>query len=153
MPLTHILTDTPLVAFAASTNLDRSHAFYGGMLGLRRVEATPFANVYEAAGAQLRVTAVVRVARADYTVLGWRVRDLDAALDALRARGVEFKRYRGVDQDPAGVWTAPGGSRIAWFEDPDGNTLSLQQPTGDGALDIPPARGAPRSARGRGAAE
>ncbi len=140
MTLADILTDTPLVAFAASTNLDRSHGFYGGVLGLRRVEATPFANVYAAAGAQLRVTAVVRVARADYTVLGWSVRDLDAAVQALRARGVEFKRYRGVDQDADGVWTAPGGSRIVWFQDPDGNTLSLQQPAGASRADEARAR-------------
>jgi hypothetical protein len=49
------------------------------------------------------------------------------AIGALRARGVEFKRYDGLEQDEHGAWTAPGGSRIAWFADPDGNTLSLQQ--------------------------
>ena len=30
-------------------------------------------------------------------------------------------------QDAVGVWTAPGGSQVAWFHDPDGNTLSLTQ--------------------------
>ena len=68
-----------------------------------------------------------RVAGAVYTVLGWRVDDLDAALAELRSRGVELKRYEGLEQDESGAWTAPGGSRIAWFADPDGNTLSLQQ--------------------------
>ena len=53
--------------------------------------------------------------------------DLDAAVAALRARGVEPLRYAGLEQDESGGWTAPGGSRIAWFADPDGNTLSLQQ--------------------------
>ncbi len=47
---------------------------------------------------------------------------------ALRERGVEFNLYPAMEQEPDGVWTAPGGSRIAWFEDPDGNTLSLQEP-------------------------
>jgi catechol 2,3-dioxygenase-like lactoylglutathione lyase family enzyme len=123
-----ILTDTPLVAFVASTDLDRSHTFYGGVLGLRRVEATPFANVYAARGGHLRVTAVPRLTPAEYTVLGWQVPAIDATLDALAARGVAFKHYRGIDQDDTGTWTAPGGSRIAWFQDPDGNVLSLQQP-------------------------
>ena len=26
-----------------------------------------------------------------------------------------------------GIWTAPSGAKIAWFKDPDGNTLSLTQ--------------------------
>jgi catechol 2,3-dioxygenase-like lactoylglutathione lyase family enzyme len=126
-----ILTDTPVVAFVPSTDLARSHAFYGAVLGLRRVEATSFANLYAAGATQLRVTAVRRVAPAEYTVLGWQVGDLDAAMAALIARGVAFKRFRGLDQDAAGVWASPGGTRVAWFEDPDGNTLSLQQPSAD----------------------
>ena len=111
----------------ASADLERSEAFYGGVLGLELVDSTPFAKVFDAHGTQLRVTRVEAVAGAAYTVLGWRVDDLDAAVAALRARGVELKRYEGLEQDDRGAWTAPGGSRIAWFADPDGNTLSLQQ--------------------------
>lgn len=63
------------------------------------------------------------------------VSDLDAAqrfygdvvgLPLEDAAGVVFRRYDGMDQDERGIWTAPGGARIAWFGDPDGNTLSLQ---------------------------
>jgi predicted enzyme related to lactoylglutathione lyase len=60
-------------------------------------------------------------------VLGWIVSDIDAMIGRLAERGVQFKRYPGMEQDDAGIWVAPGGSRIAWFEDPDGNVLSLQQ--------------------------
>jgi catechol 2,3-dioxygenase-like lactoylglutathione lyase family enzyme len=125
-----MLSGASLVAFVATGDLERSHAFYGDVLGLRRVEAGAFANAYEGNGTALRVTLVDHVAAAPYTVLGWRVADLAAAMRALAARGVEFLRYPGLAQDDAGVWTAPGGSRIAWFADPDGNTLSLQQPPG-----------------------
>ena len=52
----------------------------------------------------------------------------EADLDDLARRGVAFERYDGLQQDAAGVWTAPGGARIAWFRDPDGNVLSLTQP-------------------------
>jgi hypothetical protein len=41
---------------------------------------------------------------------------------------VIFDRFEGVDQDEHGVWDAPGGARVAWFRDPDGNRLSLTQP-------------------------
>ena len=102
-----VLTDAPLVAFAATTDLGRAHAFYGEVLGLTHVETTPFATVYDAAGTSLRVTLVDRVAAAPYTVLGWTVADIAAAMDDLASRGVAFERYEGLDQDPAGVWTAP----------------------------------------------
>jgi catechol 2,3-dioxygenase-like lactoylglutathione lyase family enzyme len=116
-----------LVAFVGTTDLERAHAFYGGVLGLARVEASGFANAYEQEGTVLRVTLVREVHAAPYTVLGFTVSDLTAAMSALE---VEFKLFPGLEQDPDRVWTAPGGSRIAWFEDPDGNVLSLQQPPG-----------------------
>jgi catechol 2,3-dioxygenase-like lactoylglutathione lyase family enzyme len=113
-----------LVAFAATTDLERSHAFYGGVLGLERVEASAFANAYDVAGTQLRVTRVERVSPAPYTVLGFAVDDVVAELARL---GLEPRRYERLDQDAHGIWTAPSGHRVAWFSDPDGNTLSLSQ--------------------------
>jgi catechol 2,3-dioxygenase-like lactoylglutathione lyase family enzyme len=122
-----MLSSAPLVAFLATTDLDRSHGFYGDVLGLRRVEPSPFANVYDANGTTLRVTRVERLAVAPYTVLGWTVGDVHAAIDDLTRRGTTFEHIDGVDQDDSGVWTAPGGARIAWFNDPDGNLLSLTE--------------------------
>lgn len=75
----------------------------------------------------LRVTLADNVATPGYTVLGWRVDDLDRAVDLLASSGVTFNRYDGMDQDSAGVWTTPGGDRVAWFSDPDGNNLSVTQ--------------------------
>ena len=75
----------------------------------------------------LRVTAVPEVARGGYTVLGWRVADIAAAVRELTVRGVSFLRYDGMSQDEHGIWTTPNGARVAWFADPDGNTLSLTQ--------------------------
>jgi catechol 2,3-dioxygenase-like lactoylglutathione lyase family enzyme len=118
--------DGELVAFVPSTDLDRSARFYLDVLGLTAIEQTPFALAVDAGGTTLRVTQVDERADAPYTVLGWTVPDIDAAVDALRAKGVEFTRYDGMDQDAHDTWTAPGGARIAWFRDPDGNTLSLQ---------------------------
>jgi catechol 2,3-dioxygenase-like lactoylglutathione lyase family enzyme len=122
-----MLAGAELVAFVAARDLDVSARFYGDVLGLELVESTPFAKVFDARGTTLRVTRTDAPAAAAYTVLGWKVPDIEAAIGALRARGVEFKRYDGLEQDEHGAWTAPGGSRIAWFSDPDANTLSLQQ--------------------------
>jgi catechol 2,3-dioxygenase-like lactoylglutathione lyase family enzyme len=123
-----VLGDADLVAFVPSSDLEASGRFYGDVLGFRLLEATEIASAYDANGTQLRVTLVDRPARAPYTVLGWRVRDIVQTIRALRQAGVGFKRYEGMAQDDHDVWIAPGGSRIAWFADPDENILSLQQP-------------------------
>ncbi|MDQ6835449.1 MAG: VOC family protein [Actinomycetota bacterium] len=123
-----LLGDAELVAFVASRDLEASARFYGGVLGFGLLDASEFANAYDANGRPLRVTLVDRFAPAAHTVLGWRVRDIVATTRALREAGVAFKRYEGMAQDQHDVWVAPGGSRVAWFADPDGNVLSLQQP-------------------------
>ena len=122
-----MLESSDVVAFVGAADLARALAFYEGTLGLPMVERNDFACVFDANGTMLRVTAVPRVAPAGYTVLGWRVTDIGAVVAELTARGVTFSRYDGMDQDPSGVWTTPGGDKIAWFTDPDGNTLSLTQ--------------------------
>jgi catechol 2,3-dioxygenase-like lactoylglutathione lyase family enzyme len=125
--VTRILKSAELVAFVAARDLARSGHFYGDLLGLRLIESSDFANVYEIGGTQLRVTRVETPVAAPYTVLGWRVPDIAATVATLAAAGVQCNRYDGLQQDQHGIWTAPGGSLIAWFSDPDGNTLSLQQ--------------------------
>jgi predicted enzyme related to lactoylglutathione lyase len=122
-----MLESCDVVAFAAAADLDRACAFYEQVLGLRLVEHNDFACVFDAHGTMLRVTAVPKVAQPGYTVLGWSVPDITATVRDLVARGVTFLRYDIMDQDEDGIWAAPGGGRIAWFPDPDGNTLSLTQ--------------------------
>jgi catechol 2,3-dioxygenase-like lactoylglutathione lyase family enzyme len=121
-----VLDDAQVVAFVGVHDLDEAEQFYGGLLRLERLGARPFALVHRTATTQLRITAVEVVRPAPYTVLGWVVADLSREIDRLTAAGVGFNRYDGMDQDSRGVWTAPGGARVAWFDDPDGNTLSLQ---------------------------
>jgi catechol 2,3-dioxygenase-like lactoylglutathione lyase family enzyme len=124
-----MLGSSDLVAFAASADLSRARAFYEGVLGLPVLDQDDFACVFDANGTMLRVTAVREVSPAGYTVLGWRVADIEAAVRGLSARGVAFSRFDGMDQDDNGIWTSPGGAKVAWFTDPDGNLLSLTQAT------------------------
>jgi catechol 2,3-dioxygenase-like lactoylglutathione lyase family enzyme len=63
---------------------------------------------------------------ASYTILNFKVDDIEAAVDALAARGVEFARYDGMEQDERGIMRAEGPF-IAWFTDPAGNVLSVLQ--------------------------
>ena len=122
-----MLGSDQLVAFVGTADLARARAFYGETLGLTLVEDGPYACVFDAHGTPLRVTPVAEVAVAPYTVIGWVVRDIGATVGSLRARGVVFERFDGLDQDDRGVWTAPGGARVAWCKDPDGNMLSVTE--------------------------
>jgi hypothetical protein len=45
----------------------------------------------------------------------------------LAGRGANFMVSPAMTQDEFGIWTAPGGARVAWFKDPDGNTRSLTE--------------------------
>ena len=60
-------------------------------------------------------------------LLGWQVPDIVATVKALEKAGVKFERYSFMQQDERGIQTFPGGARVAWFQDPDGNILSLTQ--------------------------
>lgn len=122
-----MLESCDVIAFAGVADLDRARAFYEHVLGLPVTDCNDFACVFDAHGTMLRVTAVPKVAQPGYTVLGWKVPDITAVVRELAARGVMFLHYDMMDQDEDGIWTAPGGGRIAWFPDPDGNTLSLTQ--------------------------
>jgi siroheme synthase-like protein len=118
----------PLVAFIATRNPDQARQFYADRLGLPLTSnELPFALVFDANGIMLRVTVVNELTAAPYTVLGWSVRDIEGSVKSLQERGVRFERYPNMNQDELGIWTAPGGTRVAWFRDPDGNTLSLSQ--------------------------
>jgi catechol 2,3-dioxygenase-like lactoylglutathione lyase family enzyme len=122
-----MLQASEVIAFVASADLRQARAFYEQVLGLRVIEQNDFACVFDANGTMLRVTVVAEVARPGYTVLGWRVADIATTARGLAERGVVFLRYGGMDQDENGVWTTPGGDKIAWFADPGGNVLSLTQ--------------------------
>jgi catechol 2,3-dioxygenase-like lactoylglutathione lyase family enzyme len=122
-----MLGDAEITAFVATTDAERAKRFYCETLGLRLVADEEYALVLDANGTMLRVQKVEKLAPQPFTSLGWNVPDIAATIDALVASGVAFERYGFMEQDDRGVWTAPGGAKIAWFKDPDGNTLSIAE--------------------------
>lgn len=124
-----MLASAAVIGFVPSTDLERSQLFYGEVLGFTVEETTPFACVLRAGRTRtmIRLTRVDQLSPQPFTVLGWQVPDIRRAVRSLVERGVEFTRYPGIAQDADGVWTTPNGDSVAWFSDPDGNTLSLTQ--------------------------
>jgi len=122
-----MLESSSIIAFVPATDLARARGFYENTLGLRFVEQSDFACVFDANGTMLRITAVSKVANPGYTVLGFRVDDMEAVVHALTLNGLKFTQYDGMDQDQNGIWSTPGGDKVAWFTDPDGNNVSLTQ--------------------------
>ena len=120
-----MLADAQFIGFIPVRDLGPARAFYVGTLGLRVLDETPFALVLDAGGTMLRVTPVPEAPALPFTIAGWDVGDIAAVVRELAGRGVPFNRYDSLNQDELGIWTTPGGDRVAWFTDPDGNTLSL----------------------------
>lgn len=125
-----MLTHHTPSGFIAVNETDRAVAFYRDTLGLDYQGFDGFAHRFRAGPIRVRIVRPPQGAViADYTVFGWESADVEADVAALTARGVEFVRYPffGDAQDAQGIWAAPGGDKVAWFKDPDGNVLSLAQ--------------------------
>lgn len=127
MDQSSLLGNRKIVAFAPTVDAARAVEFYRDKLGLRLVSQDDFAATFDAHGTMLRVSSVPKpLTPQPFTILGWEVPDIAAAVQALTEVGVKFERYMPA-QDELGVWTAPGGTKVAWFKDPDGSILSLSQ--------------------------
>ena len=123
-----MLNQQRLVAFVGVSSGAAAKALYQDSLGLRLVEENPFVLTFDANGSMLVAHIVPKVVPAGYTVLGWTVGDIRKEIADLAAAGIQVERYPRMEQDEFGVWTSPGGgAQVAWFKDPDGNTLSLSQ--------------------------
>jgi catechol 2,3-dioxygenase-like lactoylglutathione lyase family enzyme len=116
-----------VISFVATKHAAKARKFYEETLGLTFVSDDPFAIVFDVGGTMLRVQKVEELVPAGHTVLGWEVADISAEVKALGIKGVKFERFPGMGQDKLGVWVSPAGGKIAWFKDPDGNTLSLTE--------------------------
>jgi catechol 2,3-dioxygenase-like lactoylglutathione lyase family enzyme len=122
-----MLEDAPLIAFVTVTDATRARHFYCNLLGLELISETPFALEFDCAGTMLRVALANHAAAAPYTVLGWRVADIRATVEAIGNAGVRIETFEGLDQSEDGVWRSPSGAQVAWFKDPDGNLLSVTE--------------------------
>ena len=122
-----MLAGCAFTSFALTSRSDEARAFYREVLGLALLHEDDFGMEFEAAGARLRLSKIESFEPAPHTIAGWTVADIAGTVRAITAKGVAFNRYPGMPQDELGVWSPDGTTKVAWFKDPDGNTLSLTQ--------------------------
>ncbi len=120
---------TRIVGMVTTSNPERAKEFYAAVLGFRELSDDEFAIVFDANGTTLRVSKAQTFTPSRGTVLGWEVDDIYSSISELSSRGVQFEQFNlpFIPQDESGVWTPSNGDKVAWFKDPDGNTLSLSQ--------------------------
>ena len=121
-----MFADTEAFSGFAVNDMDKAREFYGETLGLRTSEEYGLITLQLAGDRPTLIYPKPDHTPATYTILNFKVDDIDAAVDGLAARGVSPVRYDGFDQDEKGIFRG-GGPFIAWFTDPSGNVLSVLQ--------------------------
>lgn len=127
------LGDYPVRASIGVKDIQRSASFYEDVLRLVPASIGPSADIEGGArfyacgqGTVLNVFETPTAGSTHSTVATWYVDDLDAIVAELTRAGAEFVHYEGFDQDERGIGPRAGGGRVAWVEDPDGNTLAFE---------------------------
>ena len=120
-----MLATETLKSFVPTIKPAEAKIFYRDVLGLNLLSEDNYALEFDANGTLLRVITVPELTPHGFTALGWNVKDITATITALNDKGIFCEMYEFMQQDDLGIWTAPGGSKVAWFKDQDGNVLSL----------------------------
>ncbi len=119
-----MFADTKAFSGFAVDDIESAREFYGETLGLRTSVEHGLLFLHLAGDRDTLAYPKPGHTPADFTILNFPVDDIDAAVDALAARGVRFERYDGMPQDEKGIMRG-NGPDIAWFTDPAGNVLSV----------------------------
>jgi catechol 2,3-dioxygenase-like lactoylglutathione lyase family enzyme len=123
------LSESKVTATVAVSDLQRAREFYEGKLGLSASDSDEAAQVVTygcGGGTDLFVYASEHAGKATATVATWEVSGLEQLVDELTARGVEFEQYdEPMKTDEKGILRSDAMGAVAWFKDPDGNTIAV----------------------------
>jgi catechol 2,3-dioxygenase-like lactoylglutathione lyase family enzyme len=106
-------------------DLQKAKEFYGRTLGLDVDETPEGLELHIAGGNNVFVYPKPNHTPATFTILNFRVNNIDEAVDQLTKAGIRFEHYEGeMKTDSKGIFRGEG-PKIAWFKDPAGNFLSV----------------------------
>jgi len=105
-------------------DLEKAKQFYAQTLGLK-VKESPEGLELHPGQQSIFIYPKPNHEPATFTVLNFQVNNIDAVVDDLKQRGVNFEHYEGeIKTDAKGIHR-DNGPTIAWFKDPAGNILSV----------------------------
>jgi catechol-2,3-dioxygenase len=123
-----MLADHPIDVMLLSTDLEVAKEFYRDQIGLEvLIEADDFVTFSCGGDSRLVLTKSNTGSSDEATKASWRVEDLAAELERLRARGVEIEEFDGPGLKTVDGIADVGFALSAWFVDPDGNSIGLLQ--------------------------
>jgi catechol 2,3-dioxygenase-like lactoylglutathione lyase family enzyme len=122
------LADCEVTCMLPVKDLERARRFYEEGLGLVAGGLRPDGKfVYRVGGTTLALFPKPEGAKAEHTTLSFRVPRIEAAIDALKSRGVVFADYDFPGLKTEGHICVLGSEKAAWFSDPEGNLLCLHE--------------------------
>ena len=119
--------DTPAFSGFSVDDLAKAKTFYADTLGLPVADLMGQLSLSLAGGGSVFVYHKRNHIPATFTVLNFRVPNIDLAVAELVRRGITFERYPNLLHDAQGIVRTDEGPFIAWFKDPAGNILSVLQ--------------------------
>jgi catechol 2,3-dioxygenase-like lactoylglutathione lyase family enzyme len=123
-----MLSDYDPSAMIPAKDLQKTRRWYEDVLGFTAVVDDPNGITYKSGSAVFNLYPTQFAGTAQHTLIGWLVPDIEATIDELTAKGVNFEQYdmEGLKTDAKGI-AHLGDEKGAWFKDPEGNILSLFQ--------------------------
>lgn len=126
-----MLREARVAAILPAADIERAKKFYSETLNLPQADVPTVGNdvAFQCGqGTLLYVYEREAGTKADHTVAGWLVEDVEEAVEELAERGVEFEQYDlpGLRTDERGI-AELDGAKSAWFKDPEGNILAINQ--------------------------
>jgi catechol 2,3-dioxygenase-like lactoylglutathione lyase family enzyme len=125
------LSNYKVAAALAVSDMDRAREFYEGKLGLSvGIDSGDNLQYWCAKGTMIHVyLSPEHAGKSTATLAGWGVDDAEKVVDELTSKGIVFEHYDEgpIVTDEKGIATFDGDARVAYFKDPDGNTLSIAQ--------------------------
>jgi catechol 2,3-dioxygenase-like lactoylglutathione lyase family enzyme len=121
------LRESRVVAAIAVSDMDRAREFYEGKLGLAGgTDQGDGGHTYPCgSGTEIHIYPSANAGQTAATLAAWSVDDVEATVDELTAKGVAFQQFgEPFNTNEKGIATL-GAISVAWFRDPDGNTLAI----------------------------
>lgn len=121
------MADSESFSTFSTSDLDEAKKFYGDVLGLKISE-----NKMGLLELHLKNNSVLIYPKPDhepaaFTVLNFKVREIEKQVDELNKKGIQFEKYDNghIKTNSKGIHTSKSGPSVAWFKDPAGNILSI----------------------------